>query len=82
MTYTYHTNGTCSTVINFSIDDGIISDVSFTGGCHGNLQAISRLVDGKPADEIASILKGVDCRGRGTSCGDQLSRAIEEVLDK
>jgi uncharacterized protein (TIGR03905 family) len=80
MKYTYKTKGTCSSTISFDLTDGIISDVSFTGGCNGNLKAISKLVEGKNAEEIMNILRGNTCGPRSTSCADQLSRAIEEAL--
>ncbi len=80
MTYTYKTKGTCSQVITFDISDGIISNVVFTGGCNGNLKAISKLVEGKNASEISAILRGNTCGPRATSCADQLALAIEEAL--
>ena len=80
MKYTYRTKGTCSSTISFDLTDGILTNVSFTGGCNGNLKAISRLVEGKNAEEIMNILRGNTCGPRSTSCADQLSRAIEEAL--
>ena len=81
MKFTYNTKGTCSQVIEFEIgDDGIITDVSFKGGCNGNLKAISKLVNGKNAKEIADTLRGNTCGSRSTSCADQLARAIDEAL--
>ncbi len=80
MKHTYRTKGTCSSVITFDLTDGILSGVTFTGGCNGNLKAISRLVEGKNAEEIMNLLRGNTCGPRSTSCADQLSRAIEEVL--
>ena len=79
MTMEYRTHGTCSRSIRLSIEDGIITDVSFAGGCNGNLQGICRLVIGKKADEVAETLRGINCNGRGTSCPDQLAHAIEEA---
>ena len=79
MNYTYKTKGTCSSQIDFDINDGIVTNVRFLGGCNGNLKALSRLVEGKTADEIASILGGINCNSRGTSCGDQLARAVREA---
>ncbi len=76
MDYSFDTRGTCSTKIEFDIDGDVITNVKFTGGCNGNLQAVSKLVDGKTVDEIESLLKGIDCNGRGTSCADQLARAV------
>ena len=78
--FNYVPQGVCSTNISFNIDDGRIYNVKFDGGCMGNLQAISKLVEGKRAEEIADILRGNDCRGKGTSCADQLAKAIDEAL--
>ena len=80
MNYTYKTQGVCSSKIDFDIEDGIIKNVSFTGGCNGNLKAISKLVEGKDAKEISRLLKGKTCGFRRTSCADQLSLAIEKAL--
>ncbi len=80
MKVSYNTKGTCSQVIEFEINDGIIDNVSFKGGCNGNLKAISKLVNGKNAKEIADILRGNTCGPRSTSCADQLARAIDEAL--
>lgn len=74
----YTTSGTCSKVINLEIDnDNRISDVSFVGGCHGNLQGICALVKGMDADEVVTRLGGIRCGNKPTSCPDQLCRAIE-----
>lgn len=81
MHYVYKTKGTCSTQIDFDIEDDVITNVEFTRGCNGNLQAVSRLVEGKRADEIYSLLGGINCNGRGTSCGDQLARAVMEARE-
>ena len=82
MTHTYKTKGTCSSKIDFEIEDGIIKNVVFTGGCNGNLKAIAKLVEGRNAAEVAETLKGNTCGPRSTSCADQLSRAITEALAK
>lgn len=81
MIYTYKTKGTCSTEINFEINDGIISNVSFKGGCNGNLKAISKLIEGKNAADVADILKGNTCGPRKTSCADQLAQAIHSAAE-
>lgn len=79
--YTFTPQRVCSKRIDFSLDEaGRLHDIQFTGGCPGNLKAIGKLVEGKDAKEIADILRGNDCGGRGTSCGDQLSIAIDEAL--
>ena len=80
MKYTYKTHGTCSSLIMFEINDGILSNVSYQGGCNGNLKAVSKLVEGKNAKEIADLLRGNQCGPRPTSCADQLARAIDEAL--
>ena len=79
MKYTYKTKGTCSTAISFDIDNDVIRNVSFTGGCNGNLKAVSKLCDGMKAEEIVAKLKGNLCGKRGTSCADQLARAVEQA---
>ena len=80
MTYTFRPKGVCSMSITFDLNDGIISNVSFVGGCDGNLKAISKLVNGMEATRVISILKGNLCRSKGTSCADQLAIAIENAL--
>lgn len=80
MNYTYRTNGVCSSKIDFDIEDGIIKNVVFTDGCNGNLKAIAKLVEGKNAAEIASLLEGNTCGFKQTSCADQLSKAIMKAL--
>lgn len=74
------TSGTCSKVINLKVDDdGKIADVSFIGGCHGNLQGICSLVKGMHVDEVKKRLDGIRCGNKLTSCPDQLCRAIEQL---
>ena len=75
--FSYATQGVCARTIAFDIEDGKIYNLKFDGGCAGNLQAIAKLVEGKDAKQVADILKGNDCRGKGTSCADQLAKAIE-----
>lgn len=82
MRFDYRTKGTCSTKIEFEIEDGILTDVIYTGGCNGNLQGISRLVKGMPAKEVMEKLRGIRCGMKDTSCPDQLSRALEKALEK
>ena len=79
--FSYTPNRVCSKKIAFDLDaQNKLHNVKFTGGCPGNLSAISKLIEGQDAKEIVKILKGNDCGGRGTSCGDQLELAIEEAL--
>lgn len=82
MTYSYNTKGVCSSNITFEITDGVIKNVSFKGGCNGNLKAISKLVEGKNAAEVAKILLGNTCGPRSTSCADQFAKAILEAIGK
>ena len=81
-TVDYKTHGTCSRMIHVEIEDGIVRDVKFTGGCNGNTQGVAKLVVGRKADEVVALLKGTDCGGRGTSCPDQLAKALEVELAK
>lgn len=81
MTYTYIPRGVCSRKIQVEIENGIISDVKFTGGCNGNTQGISSLVKGMSVEDAISRMKGIDCGGRGTSCPDQLAKALEEASE-
>lgn len=81
MNCTYTTKGTCSKSIKFKLNnDGTVADVEFEGGCHGNTQGISALAQGQDARWLIGRLKGLDCRGRGTSCPDQLAQALEKAL--
>jgi len=79
MRFTYQTWGTCSKFIEFNVENDIVSDVRFIGGCNGNLQAVSRLVEGLTTQQVIDTLRGINCNGKGTSCGDQLSLAVEEA---
>ncbi len=79
--YTFTPSGVCSRKIRFDLDEeGRIYNLQFTGGCNGNLKAIGRLLEGTDAARASEILRGNDCNGRGTSCADQLSKAIDEAL--
>lgn len=81
MDYEYITKGTCSKKINFTIDDnGNVHNVSFVGGCNGNLKAIGKLVEGMPATKVIEILEGNLCGMRPTSCADQLAKALKERI--
>ena len=79
MTHTFTPRGVCSTKITFDLTDGKIHDLTFTGGCNGNLKAIAKLVEGMEADAVIEKLAGNDCGGRGTSCADQLTMALREA---
>ena len=78
--YEYRPKGTCSSLIRFDINNGKIHSLSFEDGCDGNLKALGILLEGMDAAEAAGKLKGINCDGRGTSCADQLARAIESKL--
>lgn len=82
MNYTYKTSGTCSTSINFDIDGDVISNVCFTGGCNGNLKAISILVNNMKVSEIEEKLAGNTCGFRKTSCADQLAKAVRQAYNE
>ena len=77
---TYMTTGTCSQVIEVTGENGHVVDVKFYGGCHGNLQGISRLVEGMRYEDVIECLSGISCNGKSTSCPDQLCRAIEQLM--
>ncbi len=81
MEYIYKTECTCSQEIKFDINGNVITNISFTGGCNGNLKAISRLVDGITVEEIESKLSGILCGRRPTSCSDQLAKAVKEAYN-
>lgn len=76
---TYKTTGTCAVQIDFDIENNIIYNLKFTGGCNGNLKGIAALVEGQDIDIIKNKLKGIKCNMKQTSCPDQLSKALEEV---
>lgn len=80
MHYQYQTEGTCSAMIEFDLDNNIIHNVNFLGGCDGNLQGISKLVEGLPAEQVISRLEGIRCGWKDTSCPDQLTRALKQAL--
>ena len=82
MTYEYTPKGVCSMRITFDIDDGVVRNVQFTGGCNGNLQGISKLVEGRDANEIVSAIEGIRCGFKNTSCPDQLAQAIKSAVNK
>lgn len=77
----YKTKGTCSRMIILDIEDGIVTDCSFVGGCAGNTAGIASLVKGMKTDDVVAKLKGVKCGFKSTSCPDQLARAIEEAIE-
>ncbi len=78
--YEYKPSGVCSRQIFMELDGDIINSVNFVGGCNGNLQGIGALVKGMKITDAIERLKGINCGGRGTSCPDQLSKALEAAL--
>ena len=80
MTHTYRTKGVCSMQIQFDLEDGIVRNVQFVGGCNGNTQGVAKLAEGRKATELVEILEGIRCGFKSTSCPDQLAKAIKEVL--
>lgn len=84
MEFRYKTSGTCATEILVDIkeDDETINSVQFSGGCNGNLKGISSLVKGRTIDEVVKALKGIKCGYKGTSCPDQLAKALEDIKEE
>ena len=78
----YTTRGTCSRLIKFDVDGDKVKDVQFVMGCHGNTQGVAKLVEGMDIHEVIKRLKGIDCNGRGTSCPDQLAKAVKLYLEE
>ncbi|MBQ7917553.1 MAG: TIGR03905 family TSCPD domain-containing protein [Clostridia bacterium] len=74
---TYRTSGVCSRTIDFEVENNIVTHVKFNGGCMGNTQGVAKLAEGRTVDEVISLLEGIQCRA-GTSCPDQLARALKE----
>lgn len=79
MKLTYKTQGTCSNFIEIEVEDDIVKSVFFWGGCNGNLQGISRLVNGMRVEDVIARLEGIKCGHRPTSCPDQLCKALREM---
>ena len=82
MRYDYKTEVVCAQVISFDIDDDVITNISFMGGCNGNLKAIAKLVDGWTVNKIESYLRGNICGRKPTSCADQLAVAVRKAYDE
>lgn len=82
MRYEYRTKNVCSQIIRFDINDNVISNIEFYGGCSGNLKAISKLLEGATVEEIEQKLLGNTCGRRPTSCADQLAIAVREAYNK
>lgn len=80
MAYQYRTKGVCARSITFDIIDGVVTNVQFEGGCNGNTQGVSRLIEGMPVEEAIRRMEGIRCGFKGTSCPDQLAQALKEAL--
>lgn len=79
MKYTYKPKGVCSQMFVADIDKGIIKDFKIVGGCPGNTEAVCKLIKGRTIDEVIKTLKGIDCRGKGTSCPDQIAEFLSTL---
>lgn len=82
MEHNYRAKGVCTTQIDFELNDNVVSNIKFHGGCNGNLKAIATLVDGMTVDEISAKLAGNTCGMKSTSCADQLVKALTETRNK
>ncbi|MBE6781528.1 MAG: TIGR03905 family TSCPD domain-containing protein [Ruminococcaceae bacterium] len=82
MNYSYKTSGTCSVKIQFDVTDGILSNVTYVGGCNGNLKGISALVEGMRVEDVIERLEGIKCGFKQTSCPDQLAKALKNIQQK
>lgn len=82
MRYNYKTRDVCAQLISFDIQDNVITNIEFLGGCNGNLKAISKLVNGWTVEKIEEYLRGNQCGGRPTSCADQLAIAVRKAYDE
>lgn len=82
MHFTYRTKGTCSQQILFDVEDNKLHNIEFIGGCNGNLQGISKLVEGMDVDEVIRRLDGIHCGMKDTSCPDQLANALRQAKEK
>ena len=82
MRYSYKTNGTCSRQIDFEVENGIVTDVSFMGGCNGNLKGIVALCKGQKISDVQERLAGITCGGKSTSCPDQFAQLLKLVSEQ
>ena len=80
MTIEFAPKGVCSRRMLVEVEDGVVKSLQVTGGCHGNLQGISKLVEGMTVEEVIRKLDGINCNGKGTSCPDQLAQALKQVV--
>lgn len=82
MTFTYKTQGTCSSQIEFELEGNVVKNVKFYGGCNGNLKGISALVEGMTVEEVQQKLAGITCGFKRTSCPDQLAKAVTKAYNE
>lgn len=82
MKFVYKTEGTCSRSIEIEVEDGVVKQVAFEGGCHGNTQGISALVKGMKVEDVIDRLEGILCKTKPTSCPDQLARALRSISNE
>ena len=82
MKYSYTPHGVCSRAIQLDVEDGVVNQVQFIGGCSGNTQGIAALVQGMPLDEVVKRLEGIRCGSRPTSCPDQLAKALKKIAEE
>ena len=82
MKYTYQTCGTCSTRIHIDVENDVVKEVSYEGGCNGNLQGIASLVCGMRVEDVITRLEGIRCGAKPTSCPDQLARGLKQALEE
>ena len=80
--YSYKLSGVCSKEVNFDVEDNKLKNVTFIGGCPGNLLGLAKLLEGMELEDAAQRLKGIGCRDKSTSCPDQFSQAIEDLISK
>ncbi len=80
MLFEYEPKGVCAQYMSFEIEDGIVKSAKTIGGCHGNSQGVSRLIEGMRVEEVIKRLEGINCRGKGTSCPDQIAQALKQYL--
>lgn len=80
MRFRHKNKGVCSTEVSFEIEDGLVHNVAFTGGCNGNLKAVGKLAEGRSAQELIDLLKGNTCGWKDTSCADQFAQGLENAL--
>lgn len=80
MTIEFTPKGVCSRQMIVEVEDGTVKSLQVVGGCHGNLQGISKLVEGMKVEDVIARLEGINCNGKGTSCPDQLAQALKQVV--